>query len=100
VLDAAAERHLGQIPLAEPLVGQSLGTGRAGQLQSGGRELEHLGVRREATGHVVWRDGDHEVIDVIPAHKPRQHDVLGPAVQRLRVDTQGHCKIWNGSDVR
>jgi len=26
---------------------------------------------------VVWRDGDHEVIDVIPAHKPRQHDVLG-----------------------
>jgi len=120
VLDAAAERHLRQVGLAQSLVRERLGAGRAGEVECRDDEFEQGDVRREPAGHIVGSRSVDEVVDVVAPSQTGQHRDLSTAVQELRIDAlplrhrlsvvalnpilhePTHCQggWWGSADVR
>jgi hypothetical protein len=68
VLDAAAERHLRQVALAQPLVHQRLGAGRTREIERRDGQLEESHIEREPAGHVAGSRCRHQVVDVVVCH--------------------------------
>jgi hypothetical protein len=86
MLYAAAEPHLRQVVLSQPLVLERLGAGRTSKIQRRDSELEQRDVRGELAWHVVGSRSGHQVVDVVASCQTRDHRNLCAAMKDVGVD--------------
>jgi hypothetical protein len=86
VLDATAERHLGQVALTQPRVLQRLGAGRAGEIERRDGQLDQSHIRREPAGYVAASRCRHQVVDVVACCPTGQRRDLSAAMQDVLVN--------------